>query len=134
LSSAALAWSHWWSENPAGYLEMTTVRYQENGQVLVPMRPFFEGVGWDVDWEPIGRRITATEGDARLDMWVNSATGLYNGQPQTLPAPPRFIEGTVYVPLRFVSGITGARVEYLGRTVRVISPDGVVLMVHLAGA
>jgi len=56
-----------------------------------------------------------------------------NGQGQFLQAAPRLISGVVYVPLRFVGETTGAKVEYMGRTVRVTSPDGVVMVVHLIG-
>ena len=133
LSSVALAWSHWWSENPAGYLEMSTFRHEQNGRLLIQMRPIFEGVGWAVDWDPDGKRLAASHGDARIEMQVGSSTALVGGQAQTLEVAPRIIEGVVYVPLRYVCEMTGAKVQYLGRAVRVTSPDGIVLLVHLMG-
>ncbi len=98
------------------------------GRVLVPLRGVIEKLGGEVKWESATRVITgahaATEKQFRLR--VGSTDALVNGKNETLDAPPRIVNGTTYVPLRFVSETMGARVTWdnAKRTVVITADDG----------
>ncbi|MFC6231512.1 stalk domain-containing protein [Paenibacillus allorhizosphaerae] len=96
-----------------------------NGTTMVPFRPVFEKLGLHVDWNETTRTIQGSkEGmDIRLELGQTEVT--VNGERTVLSAAPEIINGTTYVPLRFVGEALKLQVEWDGmnREVRIGSPD-----------
>jgi hypothetical protein len=97
------------------------------GRVLVPLRGVIEKLGGEVKWEPTTRVITGAHAgtEKQFRLRVGSTDALVNGKNETLDAPPRVVNGTTYVPLRFVSETMGARVTWdnTNRTVVITADD-----------
>ncbi len=98
------------------------------GRVFVPLRGVIEKLGGEVKWEPATRVITGAHAgtEKQFRLRVGSTDALVNGKNMTLDAPPRVVNGTTYVPLRFVSETMGARVTWDNdrRTVVITADDG----------
>lgn len=97
----------------------------ENGVTLVPMRTIFEELGMKVVWEADTKTITASDihGQTDIILVVNSNIADVNCKEIMLDVPPKIINGTTMVPLRFVSESIGADVKWDGesRTVTINS-------------
>lgn len=113
------------------YAEVTVVRYEERGRILIQMREIFEWLGWVVEWDPRDRSITGYGDDYTMTMWINNYQAVVNGEGYALDVPPRLILGKTLVPLRFVAEVTGCQVDYLGDAVQISDADGNVLMLYL---
>ena len=84
------------------------------GRVMVPLRGVFEQLGGELLWEPKAKVVTGARPSTKdqFRMRVGSREALVNGRARTLDAPPRVVNGTTYVPLRFVSEALGAAVRW----------------------
>ncbi|NPV48639.1 MAG: copper amine oxidase N-terminal domain-containing protein [Armatimonadetes bacterium] len=133
LLGAGATWAQYGGpvQNPAGYAELYVQRYQEEGRLLIQMRPIFEALDWTVEWAPLSRTITATQPGYHLTMQIDNHLALVNGQQYQLDVPPRLVFGATYVPLRFVAEATDCQVDYLVTEVKVTDAEGDVLLVHL---
>ena len=74
----------------------------EAGTTLVQFRPLFEKLGFTIQWDAATRTIQAEKQGTRITLQVDSPNGSLNGQPYTLTVAPKNIEGSVFVPIRFV--------------------------------
>ena len=114
------------------YEEIIVPRVEENGRVLIQMRPIFEALDWTVDWRATNQEIYAHAGeDDTMTLWVNRRYAIVNGKEYTLDVPPRLIDGSTYVPIRFVAESTGLTVDYQGDRVVIKDAEGNTLVVHL---
>ena len=113
--------------------EITIMRVEENGRLLIQMRPIFEALTWDVTWKDLDQQILATRADENLSltMWINRREAIANGTRVRLDVPPRLLGGSTYVPLRFVAEATGDTVDYQGNQVVIKDSAGGTLIVHL---
>ncbi|OEH85226.1 hypothetical protein BHU72_06370 [Desulfuribacillus stibiiarsenatis] len=103
------------------FIEGKTLQYDvppmiQNGRTLVPVRAISEGLGADVGWSAIDRKVTVLKDDKTIELTANSTTVLVNGQKQVIDVPATIINGRVMVPLRFVSEILGINVMYNDKT------------------
>jgi hypothetical protein len=113
-------------------VEFTTARPMMMGRrVMVPVRGVFERLGGEILWDQRTRTVTGAEGDNKFTLRVGRRQAFVNGQRVPLDAPPRVVNGAVYVPLRFVSEAMGAKVVWdnTNRTV-VVTDDGVATEVN----
>lgn len=85
---------------------------QENGRVLVPLRGVFEQMGANVDYNAENKTISAIRDDTKVLLTVGSREAKINDKAMTLDTPMTATDGTVFVPLRFVSEALGARVRW----------------------
>lgn len=85
---------------------------QSNHVTLVPMRALFESLGAQVDYDTATGLITAIEGTDTIELKVNSTSAHKNGQTIALSTPAKLINGSAYVPLRFVGESFGAKVDW----------------------
>ncbi|WP_379153900.1 stalk domain-containing protein [Paenibacillus sp. sgz5001063] len=87
------------------------VDYQENVQALPATKP--GATNYKVDKMVIITRNTADK--PALSITINTVTGAtsVNNKSVTLPTPPFIVNGTVYLPLRFISEQLGAVVNWL---------------------
>ena len=114
------------------YEEISIPRVEEDGRVLIQMRPIFEALEWTVEWRDTNQEIYAHAGeDDQMRMWVNRRTAIVNGEEYSLDVPPRLIDGATFVPLRFVAESTGLTVDYQGDQVVIKDADGATLVVYL---
>ena len=114
------------------YEEIIVPRVEENGRVLIQMRPIFEALDWTVDWRATNQEIYAHAGpEDTMTMWVNRRYAIVNGKEYTLDVTPRLIDGSTYVPIRFVAESTGLTVDYQGDRVVIKDAEGNTLVVHL---
>jgi hypothetical protein len=88
-----------------------------NGQNFIPLRSLFEKLGATINFT-VDKKITivrSVAGKPTISIGVNATTGevSVNNQPVELPNRPFSINGTMYLPLRFMSETLGATVEWL---------------------
>ena len=94
-----------------------------SGSVLVPMRGVFEAMNASVRYQAATRTIIAGRGNREIQLSIGSATAYVNGSPITLSQPARIINGSTFVPLRFVADALGASVRWESATSTVIIND-----------
>lgn len=83
-----------------------------NGSTLVPMRKIFETLGAHVEWIPESKTVIATKGEKLLKLQIDNYTMVFQNNNIKLNVSPRLINGYTYVPLRAVSEIFDAKVNW----------------------
>ncbi|MFB4321630.1 copper amine oxidase N-terminal domain-containing protein [Priestia sp. BR_2] len=83
----------------------------KDGVTLVQFKPIFKELGISVQWNQQKKQITGTKNGKRIVLTVGSKTAYVNGNPIKLDVPAQVVDGSVFVPLRFISESTGS---YLG--------------------
>jgi len=91
--------------------------YIDNNHLLVPLRLISESLGGKVTWVGNDNLITIYKDSILTMLQIGNNIGvtgsdLTNSQPVTMEVPPQLINGTTYVPLRFVSETLGAVVNW----------------------
>ena len=83
------------------------------GQVLIPMRSFFEEMGANVQWYNDSRIALAYSENIEVSVMHNGESPIINGEEiSSLSNPARVIEGNIYVPLRLAAGSMGLHVGW----------------------
>ncbi|MNM10501.1 Protease inhibitor precursor [compost metagenome] len=85
---------------------------QDHGSILVPLRPVFEKLGLQVVFDAKSGSITGTKDGLLIKLQLGSKKASLNGVARTLTSAPKMIDGTVYVPLRFVGEAAGGSVTW----------------------
>lgn len=101
----------------------------QSGNTLVPLRSIFERLGVKVKFAPATSTITAekTNPDQSLTTIVlklGSRDALVKNAPIRLMVPAQAIDGTTYVPLRFVAEALGTKVTYLAAEQKIVISTG----------
>lgn len=104
----------------------------EAGTTLVQFRPLFEKLGFTIRWDNEAKTIEAEKESLRITLQVDNLNANLNGSPYVLPAVPMNVEGSIFVPLRFVGEASkydvtwesSSKTIYLMPVHNVISPDG----------
>lgn len=98
-------------------VNFTNAPINQKGSVIVPLRAIFEALGAEVKWDAKTRSAIATKDGTTLSLTVNQKTSTIEkeGQKRTvaLSAPAQIINGSIYVPLRFIGEGFGNEVKYL---------------------
>jgi len=109
----------------------------QSGTTLVPMRAFFEALGAEVEWNNPTKTVTGRRGNTTVILSIDSSIAYVNGQQKTLSIPAQLINGSTFIPLRFVGEALGDKVEYIPsiNTIKVtssvsVTPENVKLRVH----
>ena len=85
----------------------------EAGRTLVPVRFVSEALQANVDWDQDTKQVTITAGEKVIILTIGSREVSVNGTAELIDCPPEIIPpGRTFVPLRFVSEILGAGVDY----------------------
>lgn len=97
--------------------------YIEGGRTLVPVSFVSSALGAHVDYNPATGQLTIIKGDNALFLTLSSTQAIVNGETVTLDVAPALVSSEPVVPLRFVSEVLGAWVEWWNadRSVRVYS-------------
>lgn len=84
----------------------------EEGNTLVQFRPSFEALGFAVQWEQTSLTVTGTAPNLKVQMQVGSRKAYINGVEKELPAAPRLVNGSTFVPIRFLGEVSGGDVTW----------------------
>ncbi|MDF2439566.1 MAG: hypothetical protein JWN98_550 [Abditibacteriota bacterium] len=93
-------------------LPLTVAPLQRSGRTLVPMRPIFQALGANVNWNQLTQEITAQHGASNVRLQIGRRDALVNNQRVILDQPPLLYRGATMVPLRFVAEGLGADVHW----------------------
>lgn len=101
---------------------LTTKPYNNEGTVMVPVRFVSEQLDADVKWNAELRQVTITDplsGNVVV-LTIDSKQATVNGIAKTLEKEAVLVEGTTFIPVRFVSESLGADVKWEQDTQTVI--------------
>lgn len=93
---------------------------QENGSVSVPFRTLFEKLGLQVTWDAKTKTIIGSKTGLDIQLKIGSKQATVNGQAMTLTVAPKAINNVTYVPLPFISEVTGNEVKWDSETQSVL--------------
>lgn len=79
----------------------------KSGATLVPMRAFFEALGAAVNYDSKTNTVISRRGNTTVRLKIGSKTASVNGLIKTLTVPAQLINGSTFVPLRFISEALG---------------------------
>jgi hypothetical protein len=82
------------------------------GRMMVPLRGVFEAIGAYVGYDKENRLITAKKNNEILELRMGDKIARKNGAEIMLDSVPTVMNGTTYVPLRFIAEALGAKVEW----------------------
>jgi hypothetical protein len=71
-----------------------------------------EALGGTVAYDAADKKITLTDGDKKLEMWIGKTAIKLNGKSSTTSVPPMVINSRTMVPLRFAAETLGYTVEW----------------------
>jgi len=91
----------------------------EKAAVYLPLRATGTLLNSRTTWISEGKRILVNRPGVRVEMTLGSKQATVNGKPYTLTAMPKNVNGTVFVPVRFVSEALGAGVQWKSEDRRV---------------
>lgn len=97
--------------------------FLDGNTTYVPMRAIFEALGATVEWNSSTQAITARKNDIEIKLAINNNKATINGESSYLASPPKLVDGTTVVPLRFISEALGAGVSWDGAT-RTVTING----------
>ena len=83
-----------------------------NGSMYVPFKAIFTALNVAATWNNTTKAVTANKTNFTLTMTANAKTAKLNGKTISLATPVKIINGTTYVPLRFVGQSLDATIEY----------------------
>lgn len=86
------------------------------GRVLVPLRVAAEHLGYRVNWDARTRTVTLVQGTLTVELTVGTAAARVVragvGETVSLDVSARIVRGRTLVPIRFLSEVLGARVDW----------------------
>ncbi|GGG17607.1 stalk domain-containing protein [Paenibacillus abyssi] len=99
------------------YLNGTLVEMQEKpmisaGSTLVPLRSVFTAMGIEVTWENSTRTVIVRKDGSELELKPGEKTAILQGKRIELATPGQIMNGSTYVPLRFIGESFGSLVGY----------------------
>ncbi|WP_180994412.1 LysM peptidoglycan-binding domain-containing protein [Bacillus sp. Marseille-P3661] len=96
----------------------------KDGVTYIPIRGVAEKLGASVWWNGDSKTVGINSGNTRIAFTVGSTVANVNSEKLNVP-PSILVNGTVMVPLRFVSTALGLNVDWNGetRTVNIVSPN-----------
>lgn len=83
-----------------------------NGESFVPFREVFEKLNINIGYDKKSGQTTGTADQLKVTFKVGSKTAYVNGKKKALKAAPFTRNGTTYIPLQFVGGMTGYTANY----------------------
>lgn len=103
------------------YLIMDQPPVRVDGRTLVPMRNIFEALGAKVVWNEEAQTVMATRKDKIITFRVGNSNVIVSDKQMTMEPLSQVVNGRTMVPVRFVSEVLGARVDWdeAANTVRI---------------
>ncbi|MFC3772268.1 NlpC/P60 family protein [Paenibacillus sp. GCM10012303] len=87
----------------------------DKGQTFVPIRPVLESLGYQMDWEMENGQVDVTvKGDKQktVELTTGANEAKLNGKAVPLTSGALFRDGTVFVPVRFISESLGIMIQW----------------------
>lgn len=84
--------------------------------VLLPLRSISQSLGYEVNWNATTKQIDIIEGGTNIRLVIGSDKAQVNGVEVKLNVPAQMIEGTTYIPLRFVGEALNMGVDWDSQT------------------
>lgn len=84
----------------------------KNNRTYVPLRFVSEALGAVVDWDGNKQTAIVQRDGSTIEMKAGTNIALVDGKTTTIDAPAMLVNGRTMVPLRFVSEVLGAQVEW----------------------
>jgi cell wall-associated NlpC family hydrolase len=94
----------------------------EQDRTLVPARGLIEALGGTIGWDGPTGTVSAAVGSTTIKAVIGSETAQVNGAAVPLQVPPKIIDGSTLIPLRFFVENLGLTVTWNGET-RTIAID-----------
>lgn len=91
----------------------------DNGTTLLPIRGALEQLGFSLEWIQKEQLVVVKKENTVITLKANTKTATINGKSYTLQTPAKSINGSVFVPLRFISEATGSEVVWHGQSTKV---------------
>ncbi len=89
-------------------------------KTLVPVRILSEKMNYSVKWDGAQKLVTVSNNNTIIEMIIDSYTAYINGNPVYLESPAKLIDGTTFVPIRFIAEATNSKVDWDGTTKTVL--------------
>ncbi len=83
-----------------------------NDYSVVPARDVFESMGATVEWNAANQKVTVSYDDTEVELYINNKTARKNGKKETMPIPPKLINGKTMIPARYVAESLGFDVDF----------------------
>lgn len=100
-------------------LTFTVPPVNQNGTTLVPLRGTLEPLGFTLEWNSKEQTVVIKKATSVVILKINSKSASVNGKNVSLQSPATLINGSVFVPLRFISEATGSKVDWDAATTKV---------------
>ncbi|ATW26056.1 copper amine oxidase N-terminal domain-containing protein [Candidatus Formimonas warabiya] len=91
----------------------------KDGSVLVPMRSFFEALRCQVTWDEATKTAVGTKNDTVVKLTINKNSAYVNNQIKSLTTAAQVINGSTFIPLRFVGEALGAEIKWENGTITI---------------
>lgn len=88
----------------------------QDGNTLVQLRPIFEGLGLKVDWHEQNQTIVGSDSSRKIVLKIDDLKAAVNEKEVTLSVAPQLIQGSAFVPLRFLGESCGGDVKWDEKT------------------
>ncbi len=95
-----------------------------NDYSVVPARDVFEKMGAKVDWSPVNQKVTVVYDGTKIELYINNKVVKKNGVKETMPIPPKLINGKTMIPVRYVAESLGFDVNFDSKTDTIIINTG----------
>lgn len=92
----------------------------KDGRTLVPLRAIFEALGASVEWDQATKTVTGTQGSKVVKLQIDNKVAKVNGVDVTMDVAGTIINGSTFVPVRFIAESLGAQVSWDGNTQTVL--------------
>jgi hypothetical protein len=86
--------------------------FVQSGRTLVPVRAIVASLKANVQWDPTTQTVTIQRGDNTIELQIGSNEYLLNGEKGTIDVPAILKNGRTFLPLRAISQLLGAKVDY----------------------
>lgn len=96
------------------YLDQEIVQVENS--ILLPLRTISQYLGYDVNWYQDTKKIEIIYANTTIALWIDRQEAEINGEKVELAVPPKIINGSTYVPLRFVGEALNLEVNWDGQT------------------
>jgi len=93
------------------FVSLSDAPFLQNDRIMVPVRDVFTKMGAQVEWNEENQQVLITKGKTHIVLKVGEAA-VVNGQIVTLEVPPVIFNSRIFVPVRFISEMLNAEVEW----------------------
>jgi uncharacterized protein YkwD len=90
--------------------------YIENGTSYLWVRDLAAALGAAVDWDDVMKAAKYTKNGRTVTFYTAKAMYAVNGRDQATDSPAKLISGNTMIPVRLLSEVLGAKVDYDGKT------------------